>query len=98
MPFFSNPASTTSATSRIAKIAGATVVPFFPERRADGSGYRLVIRPALEGFPTDDPVADTLRINRLLEDRVRETPADYLWIHRRFKPSEPGQPDPYAGL
>lgn len=98
VPFFSTPAPTNSATSRIARISGAAVVPFFPERRKDGSGYRLIIRPALDNFPSDDPVADTLRINELLEQRIRETPADYLWIHRRFKAAEAGQPDPYADV
>ncbi|MGH8378941.1 MAG: hypothetical protein ACRER7_08285 [Gammaproteobacteria bacterium] len=45
----------------------------------------MSIYPALENFPTDDPVADTLRINKLLEENIRRAPEQYLWSHDRFK-------------
>jgi KDO2-lipid IV(A) lauroyltransferase len=100
VPFFSIPAPTNSSTSRVARITGAAVVPFFPERRADGRGYRLIIGPALDDFPSGDDEADTRRIMRLIEDRARLTPADYLWVHRRFKPKkgDAAAVDYYAGL
>lgn len=83
--FFGIPASTNSATARLAKLTGAAVVPFHAIRRADGSGYDLWLEPAWEDFPTGDLEADTLRVNRLVEKWVRETPEQYLWIHRRFR-------------
>ncbi len=98
VPFFSIPAATNVATSRLAKISGAPVLPYFPERLPEGSGYRMRIGPPLEDFPSDDPVADTARFNRLIEDQVRRVPAQYLWIHRRFKTNSPAYPDPYEGL
>lgn len=98
VPFFSIPAPTNSSTSRVARVSKAAVVPFFPERRADGRGYRLVVRPALDNFPSGDEQADTARIIKLLEDRAREFPADYLWIHRRFKKAAPDGIDYYADL
>jgi len=98
VPFFSIPAPTNSATSRIARVSKAAIVPFFPERRADGSGYRLIIKPALEDFPTADDAADTRRIIELIEDRARQVPADYLWIHRRFKQAGPDAVDYYADI
>ena len=72
---------------------GAKVVPFLAVRRPDGSGYRLVIEPPLEDFPTDDVIADTQRINDVIERWVREYPEQYLWIHRRFR-SRPNPDDP----
>lgn len=84
LPFFGVLALTNTATSRIVRMTGAAVVPFFPRRLADGS-YLLEIQPALENFPTDDVIADTLRTNRLTEEAVREAPEQYFWIHRRFK-------------
>jgi KDO2-lipid IV(A) lauroyltransferase len=85
VPFFGIEAPTNPATSRLARMSGAPVVPFFTHRRDDGTGYLLRFLPALDGFPSGDLAADALRINRLLEDEVRQNPAEYLWAHNRFK-------------
>lgn len=84
--FFGTPAPTNSATSRIAKATGATVVSYYTHRQEDGSGYDLYIQPALEHFPSDDVAVDTRRINAIIEDQVRRQAAEYLWVHQRFKP------------
>jgi len=94
---FGIPAATNTATSRIAHMTGAQVLPYFFER-LPGGGYRGVIHPPLEGFPTDDAVADTERFNHIVEAEVRRMPAQYLWIHRRFKGLSPDYPRYYAGL
>jgi KDO2-lipid IV(A) lauroyltransferase len=94
VPFFGVPAATLSTTARLAKLSGAPVIPFFPA--ADDRGnYLLMLCPALENFPGDDPHADTARINALLESVIREMPEQYLWVHRRFKTRPPGEPYPY---
>lgn len=84
LPFFSEPAITNTATSRLAEMTGSAVVPFFGERRPDGS-YVLRILPPLEDFPSADPKADALRTNQLMEKYIRLCPEQYFWIHRRFK-------------
>lgn len=94
-PFFGNPAATLSATSRIAKMTGCSVIPFFCHRREDGSGYQLTLLPALENFPSGDDLADATLTNRLIETEIRKAPAQYLWMHRRFK-SQPDGVDLYA--
>jgi KDO2-lipid IV(A) lauroyltransferase len=94
VPFFGIPAATNTGTSRLAKVARAPVLLFFGYRLPGGQGYRLVIRPPLAGFPTDDPSADATRINGLIEQAVRLAPEQYLWIHRRFKKRK-GYADPY---
>jgi len=85
VPFFGIPALTITATSRLARMSGAAVVPYFPKRLQGNTGYQVAILPALENFPSDDPVADTIRINQLLEKYIRQAPEQYLWVHRRFK-------------
>jgi KDO2-lipid IV(A) lauroyltransferase len=85
VPFFGIPAATSIATSRIARISGAAVLPYFPERLADGSGYLMRLGAPLEGFPSDDPVADVLRYHTLIEAQARRCPEQYLWIYKRFK-------------
>jgi Kdo2-lipid IVA lauroyltransferase/acyltransferase len=92
---FGIPAATNTATSRIAGMTGALVFPYFFER-LPGGGYRGVIHPPLGEFPTDDPVADTERFNRIIEAEVRRMPDQYLWIHRRFKGLSPEYPDYYG--
>lgn len=83
--FFGHPAPTTTATSRLARASGAPVLPFFAERLPRGRGYRLWIEPMLADFPTDDPVADTERLHRVLEKQILRAPEQYLWSHDRFK-------------
>ena len=96
IPFFGEPAMTNTAISRISRISGAAVIAFFPCRLADGSGYKLVLSKPLNGFPSDDPEADTARLVASLEDYVRECPEQYWWVHQRFKGRPPPLPDVYA--
>lgn len=85
VPLFGQPAWSNIATSRLAKISKAPVLPYFPERLADGSGYLMRIYPPFDHYPSDDPVADTARFHALIEDHVRRCPAQYLWTYKRFK-------------
>lgn len=95
VPFFGIPAATNTATSRLARMTGAAVLPYFPERLPGSQGYRMVIHPMLEDFPGDSAVADAERFNKAIEAQVRKVPAQYLWIHRRFKGLTPDYPDYY---
>jgi Kdo2-lipid IVA lauroyltransferase/acyltransferase len=96
VPLFGIPAATNTATSRLAKMTGAAVLPYFQERLPNGAGYRMVIHPMLDNFPTDDPVADATRFNHLIEAQIRHVPEQYLWIHRRFKGLTAEYPDYYG--
>ena len=94
VPFFGIPCATNVATSRLAKMTDAAVLPYLPERLPHG-GYRMHILPAFDGFPTDDAVADTLRYHALVEAHIRKVPEQYFWIHRRFKGLTADYPDYY---
>ncbi|MCK5726332.1 MAG: lipid A biosynthesis lauroyl acyltransferase [Thiotrichaceae bacterium] len=83
--FFDVQTDTNSATSWLAKISGALVVPFYTIRNKDNTGFILRALPPLENFPCGDDIADTQRINDLIETQVREFPEQYLWTHKRFK-------------
>jgi Kdo2-lipid IVA lauroyltransferase/acyltransferase len=94
-PFFGIATATNSATSRLARLSGAPVVPFVAFRREDGPGYDLYIESALKDFPSDDLQRDTDRINAITERWVHRAPAQYLWAHRRFKDRPAGEPGFY---
>ncbi|MEL7310851.1 MAG: lipid A biosynthesis lauroyl acyltransferase [Pseudomonadota bacterium] len=87
--FFGVPAMTNTATTTLAKLGKAKVVGFFPHRRPDYSGYDITITPPLLDVPSEDAVADTITMVGLLEAHVRRSPAQYFWVHRKFK----GRPD-----
>lgn len=93
-PFFGIPAATVVATSRIAQMSHCVVIPFFCFREPHGR-YRIEIQPPLDNFPSGDDVADATRINKIIEDAVRQAPDQYLWVHRRFKTRPEGEPSFY---
>ena len=95
VPFFGIPAATITATSRLAQLSGAAVVPFFQTRLPGARGYRLTLYPPLDNFPGASVEQDTLRVNDMIEARIREQPGQYLWAHRRFKNRPGGEPGLY---
>jgi KDO2-lipid IV(A) lauroyltransferase len=88
--------ATNTFTSRLARMTGAAVLPYFVERLPDAHGYRAVIHPALDNFPSACPVADARRFNHLIEAQIRRCPDQYLWVHRRFKGLTADYPDYYG--
>jgi len=95
VPFFGIPAATVSALPRLAKLTGAQIVPVITHQLSGGEGYRVRFYPPWENFPSDDLEADVARMNAFIEDRVREMPTQYLWLHRRFKTRPQGEPSLY---
>ena len=91
VPFFGVPAATITATHHLTRLSGAAVIPFFHQRRDDGAGYAIRLEAPLENFPSSDVVTDTARVNAAIEVMVRAAPAQYLWVHKRFKSRPPGE-------
>ncbi len=95
VPFFGVPAATLTALGRMAAITGAVVIPCFTRQLPLGRGYEVIFKPPLENFPSGDDVADARRMNAEIEAGVREMPAQYFWVHKRFKTRPEGQPNYY---
>ena len=95
VPFFGVTAATVSALPRLARLTGAQIVPVVTRQLPWGRGYAVRFYPPWENYPGDDLDADVARMNAFIEDRIREIPAQYLWLHRRFKTRPAGEPSLY---
>ena len=94
-PFFGIEAATITGLSRLARAAGAAVVPCITRMLPGGQGYLVDIDDAWTDFPTSDVSADSARMNTYIESVVRNQPEQYYWVHRRFKTRPEGQPRVY---
>lgn len=92
VPFFGVPAATLVSTVQIASAWDAAVVPVISRLDPDTGHYRVDIYPPLDDFPgqaTHEQAA--ARLNALIEKHVRDDPAQYYWVHRRFKTRPQGE-------
>jgi KDO2-lipid IV(A) lauroyltransferase len=94
-PFFGVQAATITGLSRIARLAGAAIVPCVTRQLPGGAGYTVRLYSAWEAFPSGDLEADARRMNAFIEERVREMPEQYYWLHKRFKTHPAGEPNRY---
>ncbi|WP_408370970.1 MULTISPECIES: lipid A biosynthesis lauroyl acyltransferase [unclassified Paraburkholderia] len=95
VPFFGVPACTLTSVSRLARLGRARVVPFVTEVLPDFKGYRLTIFAPLSNFPSESDTNDARCMNAFLETQIMKFPAQYYWVHRRFKHRPPGMPAVY---
>lgn len=95
VPFFGVSAATLLAPSRLARSLNMVVQPVVAEVLPGGAGYRVRFLPPWPDFPTADAVADAAAMNRWIEAEIRRLPAQYLWVHKRFKTRPPGAPSLY---
>jgi KDO2-lipid IV(A) lauroyltransferase len=96
VPFFGQQAATLLAPSRLARSLGMVVQPVVAETLPGGQGWRVRFLPPWEHWPSDDAGADAAAMNRWIESEIRRCPAQYLWVHKRFKTRPPGSPTLYG--
>ena len=93
VPFYGVPTATVPSLSRFARLGRAKVVTVVVKMIP--TGYEVEILPAWENFPTADVVADTALMNKKLEGYINAQPAQYFWVHKRFKTRPEGTPSVY---
>lgn len=93
VPFYGIPTATVPSLSRFARLGRAKVVPIIT--RITPKGYEVHVLPAWENFPSDDIVADTAFMNERLASYINTQPAQYFWVHKRFKTRPAGEPPIY---
>jgi Kdo2-lipid IVA lauroyltransferase/acyltransferase len=93
VPFYGVDAATVPSLSRFAKLGRARVVPVVT--RLTATGYEVEVMPAWTDVPSADFVADTALMNARLQDYIDTMPAQYYWVHKRFKSRPDGEPSVY---
>jgi KDO2-lipid IV(A) lauroyltransferase len=93
VPFMGVQAATVPSLSRMAKMVGAKVVPVVT--RLTHQGYDIEVGESWVDFPGGDIEADTRRMNEWLGQCIRTMPAQYYWVHKRFKTRPEGEPGVY---
>lgn len=87
VPFFGRPAMTAPALAQFALKYDCPVVPIHVVREG-GFRFRIIVEPPLDIRPTGDRHADvaaiTAEVNRVIEEWIRRTPGQWLWLHRRW--------------
>lgn len=84
-PFFSQPAYTLTLVHNLMKKTGAIAIFGRSERLPYGQGYRLDYFAAPSGMYDPDPATALAALNAGVEQMVRENPAQYQWVYRRFR-------------
>jgi KDO2-lipid IV(A) lauroyltransferase len=95
VPFFGVSAATLLAPSKMARMLDMVVQPVVVDILPGGQGWRVRFLEPWADWPTADPVADAARMNAFIEAQILRDPAQYLWVHKRFKTRPPGEPSLY---
>jgi KDO2-lipid IV(A) lauroyltransferase len=85
--FFGRPVMTAPGPSRLALRFGAVLQPMSVQR-THGANFRVIVHDPIRledtGNRTADIAAGVRRINQFMEDRIRERPEEWFWVHRRW--------------
>ena len=100
--FFATPACTTTGIARVALHTGAAVVPGYAVWDESLNKYRLRFEPPLELIRTGDAERDILentqRFAKVTEEIIRKYPAQWVWVHARWKTRPEGEAPLYDFL
>lgn len=87
-PLFGVPAMTAPGPSTFALRFGIPLQPLSVQRIGPGARFRVIVHEPIVLEDTGDRAADieagVRRINAFMEDRIRERPTEWFWVHRRW--------------
>ena len=95
--FFGKPASTVTSPARLAIYTGAPLAFVYAVRRKGKNKFRVVLGdlvwPRTDADEAEETYRITQRLTSDLEQVIRKYPAEWLWLHRRWR-TYPGK---YSG-
>ena len=87
--FFGRPAYTMTLAAKLLGRPNVVCFLAYGRRLERGRGYAIVLRPLLDALPGETPAR---RVNRAIEELVRECPGQYLWSYNRYKTPRGAKP------
>lgn len=87
--FFATYKATLPGLNKMVKVSRSVVIPMFPIYDSEKGVYRLEIGDEVPISDDDLEMANTM--NRIIEDYVRKTPEQYVWILRLLKTRKDGE-------
>ncbi len=94
VPLFGQSALTMTLVTGLARRTGCAVFFCSALRQPKGRGWRLHFQAAAESIGDPDPANALTPINQWLENAIRQAPAQYLWLYKRFS-RQPDGHNPY---
>ena len=89
VPFFGKDAMTAQGATRLALKTGRPLLPMAITR--DGANFTVTfyepIKLATTGEREKDVLSGVTQVTQFIEDRIRENPAQWFWVHRRWPKS-----------
>jgi KDO2-lipid IV(A) lauroyltransferase len=89
--FFGRPAYTMTLGGKLAARENAVAFLVMGRRLPRGRGVEMRILPHAAALPGESP---TRRVNRALEEAIRERPEQYMWSYNRYKRPHGAPPPP----
>lgn len=82
LDFIGEPARTAVSAAELALRYDALLIPFYGIRQPDGLSFECMLEAPV---PHTDAQTMTQVLNNSLAARVRETPEQWFWVHRRWR-------------
>ncbi len=95
-PFFHRPAYTMTIIQKLVQKSNAQLMYFYAKRVKEG--FLVHIEPAQFDLSEKDPVAFATSLNRGIESQIRQSPEQFEWSYRRYRPQPDDEPPVYENL
>lgn len=82
LDFLGAPAHTALSAAELSLRYDALLIPFYGIRQADGLSFKTVLEAPI---PASTPEDMTQKLNDSLSARIHEDPAQWFWVHRRWR-------------
>lgn len=94
VPFFGVTAACVTSPTRMAQSGHVPLIPIVT--RMTPSGYEVTIGPEWSSIPSEDSTNDVKTYYAWLEQEINKDPAEYYWVHKRFKSRPEGEASLYG--
>lgn len=97
-PFFGISSATAKSPFVLAKLTGCSVLFLTATRNWQHKRWTLEFSAPFDNWPGEEDIDNAAKFNATIQHAITKNPAQYLWVHRRFKTTPPGLKNRYSSL